>query len=457
MVRKSLLIGILIGLFWAGVCYAGPYAIVVRERTMAMPRWATVVDTLRARHDGDVLVYKEYRELQDGLKDLAPTHVCVVAEPIDVKDYFVAGLHRLFRVLDDDPYGDAIWGIVTGYTPEDALRMVRVGSFRVRKMLSGTVAGKGWLPYVQEGVSTAEGEYGRMWVKTPDGTIVDGLECPRDRTEFLVNQLNSNAFDLFITSGHGTEHSWQLHYPYPDEEGFFRSRGGQVYGDPFEGPDVEVHSTNPKIYFGLGNCYIGRAWGMDCMALAWMHSGGACMYTGYLIPEGKNSYQLGGMPAYFFVQDRCTWPEAFYLNNQALLFDLENETPGVPAIPHERFISEQNGAVLYGDPGLDVRVEPVRNPLYEKKLTITWGAQRDTVTVKIRMNEEGTPGFTAKWGNRHPIVLLPFRARETKIERTDAYDAVVTDNFVLMYVWKKGDPPLRKGEEREVVFTKEKD
>jgi hypothetical protein len=73
------------------------------------------------------------------------------------------------------------------------------------------------------------------------------------------------------------------------------------------------------------------------------------------------------------------------------------------------------------------------------------------------MNEEGTPGFNAKWGNRHPMVLLPFRAKETQIERTDAYDAVVTDNFVLMYVWKKGDPPLGKGEEREVVFTKAKD
>ncbi|MFH1009381.1 MAG: hypothetical protein V1800_18040 [Candidatus Latescibacterota bacterium] len=457
MMRKRLVLGILSGLFWAGSSYAAPYAIVVREKTVALPEWEAVVDTLRVRHEGQILVYRSLETLGQQLRELAPTHVCVVAEPVDLKDYFIAELHRLLRNLDDDPYGDAIWGIVTGYTAEDAMRMARVESFRVRKILTGTVAGNQWLPYVKEGVSTAEGEYGRMWVKTPDGTIVDGLECPRDRTAFLINQLNLNAFDMFVTSGHGSEHSWQLHYPYPDEEGFFRSKAGQVYGEPFEGPEIELHSTNPKIYFGLGNCYVGRLWGMDSMPLAWMHSGGACMVTGYLIPEGEHSYQLGGMPAYFFVQDRVTWPEAFYLNNQALLFDLDNETPGVSLSAQESFIAEQDGAVLYGDPGLDVRVEPVETPLYEKKLSITWGAERDTVSVKIRMNAKGTPGYTGKWGNRHPIIPLPFPARGVRIEWMEAYDAVVTDNFVLMYVWKEGDPALGIGAEREVVFTKDKD
>jgi len=51
------------------------------------------------------------------------------------------------------------------------------------------------------------------------------------------------------------------------------------------------------------------------------------------------------------------------------------------------------------------------------------------------------------------VILLPFRAEDPKLIYTDAYKAVVTDNFVLMYIWKKGDPPLEAGEEREVVFT----
>ena len=132
--------------------------------------------------------------------------------------------------------------------------------------------------------------------------------------------------------------------------------------------------------------------------------------------------------------------------NQALLFDLENKTPGTN--PPDR-----DGAALYGDPGLDARVEPVRPPLYDKTVTVASGGERDTVTVRIRMNEEGSPGFTGKWGNRHPIALLPFRVKDVRIESTDAYKAEVTDNFALMYIWKKEDAPLQKGEERSVTFT----
>lgn len=29
---------------------------------------------------------------------------------------------------DDDPYGDCIWGIVTGYAPEDAMRIASAES-----------------------------------------------------------------------------------------------------------------------------------------------------------------------------------------------------------------------------------------------------------------------------------------------------------------------------------------
>ncbi len=426
--------------------YAGGYAIVVKDQTLAKPEWAEVVDTLKAKYQGEVLVYDlGVSQVLDSLKEMSPKYVCFVLEPLDSRDYVVKTIHRLTRELDDDPYGDAIWGIVTGYTPQDALRIVSISGFRVRRILSGT--SKKWLPYVQEGIATSEGTYNKMWVKYPDGTIVDTVECPTDRTPFLVEKLNSNQYDIFITSGHGNVNRWQLHYPTSDKEGFFRSRDGQVYGDPYEGDDINIDSTNPKIYCGLGNCYIGKILQMeDSMVLAWLHSGGAYMYAGYVTPEGRNSYQLGGTAAYFFIQNQCTWPEAFFLSNQAIVFDLENDTPG--STPADR-----DYAALYGDPALDVRIEPVRDPLYRSEISVRSGADRDTVTVRITMNEDGKPGFTSKWGNRHPIVMLPCRVENPQVEYTDAYRAVVTDNFALLYVWKQGDPDLTKGEEREVVFT----
>jgi len=62
------------------------------------------------------------------------------------------------------------------------------------------------------GIATSESDYGKMWVKLPDGAIVD-TTCPTDRTKFLIDLLNTNEFDMFITSGHGNVDMWQLHYP----------------------------------------------------------------------------------------------------------------------------------------------------------------------------------------------------------------------------------------------------
>ncbi|HID94699.1 MAG TPA: T9SS type A sorting domain-containing protein [Candidatus Latescibacteria bacterium] len=446
--RRTLLFAALVsalGFSGTGLANAHPYAIVVREMTIdEYPEWKAVVDALQQKHNGEIVTYStSVGEVVDQLRQIAPTHIAFVVRPEEASSTYVVKVSRLTRQLDDDPYGDAIWGIVTGYTPEDALRIVSIDGFRVRNVLAGT--GAGWLPYVKQGITTSEADYGRMWVKESGSEIVE-ISGPTDRTEFLVEKLNTNTFDIFITSGHANVDNWQLHYPDPGLEGFFRSWEGQVYGDPYEGPDVPVNSTNPKIYFGLGNCYIGRIADMNSMVLAWIHSGGAYLFTGYVTLEGEHSYQLGGIPAYFFVQSHYTWPEAFFANNQALLFDREN---GIAEI----FSFDKDGGALYGDPALDVRVDPVRDPLYETQITVSPGTERDTVTVKIRMNEEGTPGFNGKWGNRHPVILFDFRAEDPQIEYTDAYEAVVTENFALMYVWKQGDPLLGEGEEREVVFT----
>lgn len=48
---------------------------------------------------------------------MAPRFMAVVARPEEIDRVLVNDLHRLSRRLDDDPYGDCIWGIVTGYTP----------------------------------------------------------------------------------------------------------------------------------------------------------------------------------------------------------------------------------------------------------------------------------------------------------------------------------------------------
>ena len=186
------------------------------------------------------------------------------------------------------------------------------------------------------------------------------------------------------------------------------------------------------------------------MALAWIHSGGAVFYTGYVIEEGPYSYQLGGIPAYFFVQDNYTWAQAFFANNQALIFDMLHKTPGT----HSDYLKiDANGAALYGDPALNVRAYHAIKPLYTKEIIVKrLNNSLLNITILIKMNYNGTPGWNGKWGNRHPVILLPFKITNVKVIATNAYKVVVTENFVLMYVWKLGDKPLRKGEIKYVII-----
>lgn len=424
------------------------YAVVVSRSTMEEPGWLRVLNALKAKYNARVVVYRRsVWEARAELSSMAPDYVCFLAKPTEACPSFVREVNRLMRQLDEDPYGDAVYAILTGYTYEDALRIVCQTGFRVKRVLSGSSAG--WLEYVPEGLASSETDYGRVWVKHLNGTIVE-VKGPTDRTGFLIHLLNTGRFDMFITSGHAEHDRWQLHYPDPGLEGFFRSRGGVVYGEARNGSVYRLNSTNPKIYFGLGNCYIGAIRSMDSMPPAWIHSGGAVFYTGYVIPEGPHSYQLGGIPAYFMVQDRYTWAEAFYVNNQALIFDMTHETPG----PNREYLREDvDGAALYGEPALNVRVEPTVEPLYSKGVEVrSLGGGLYEVKVWVRMNRDGTPGWNGKWGNRHPVILLPMRFENMTVVETNAYEALVTDNFALLYVWRLGDKPLKAGEERYVVF-----
>jgi len=430
------------------------YAVLVNNSTYQIPEWALVADTLKSRYDGELFTWESsVWDVRSELSAYKPTHIAFVCEPLTASAGFVQIVWPFTRCLDDDPYGDAIWGIITGYDAEDALRLANCEPFVVKNMLGGTMSCD--LNYYPQGIATSEATYNRIRFKYLDGTIIDTTDenlCPTDRTEFLMNMINADTIDIFMTSGHGNHDRWQLHYPDPGLEGYFMSSAGQLYGDPRVGPNINANSVNPKIYLALGNCYVGKLYNMNSMAPAWIHTGGASLMTGYVEWEGTYSHQHGGTKAFFARQGLYTWPEAFFLANQALYFDLDNHTPGTNP-------PDLNWSALYGDPALDARLDTesgvIPGSMYEEQIEIVPGDDKDTVTVRIVMNREDSPGYNGKWGNRHPTILFPFRAENPFIIKYDpeCYTAEVTDNFFLMCIWWLGDSPLAAGETREFVFT----
>lgn len=104
---------------------------------------------------------------------------------------------------------------------------------------------------------------------------------------------------------------------------------------------------------------------MNCMVLGWIHSGGARLFCGYAVPTAYG-YMGWGIANYFhYLQDRFTFPEAFFINNQALLFDDYHDTPGVDptALSYDRDV-----VALYGNPKLAAKVFATTTPQYSQTI-----------------------------------------------------------------------------------------
>ncbi len=446
------------------------YAIVVSEETNNLTGWDAVVESLVIRHAGEVFTWQDsVGEVKDELASFKPDYIAFVGQPAtEIKQTFVTRIWDLTRELDSDPYGDAVWGVITGYEYQDALRIVQNQTLEVKTCLGGTNCT--WDSWFYQGISTFEAVYNRIRFKIPDTTLViDTLcppRCPDDRCTLLVNYINNGIddtildysvqgpVDYFVTSGHGNVNVWQLHYPDPGLEGYFRSSAGQLYGDPYASVDMDINSSNPKIYNAMGNCLIGNPNSSYYMPYAWLHTGGAIAMTGYM-PTTVYGYMLWGLGSLFQMsQDRYTYAQAFFVNNQELIFDRINNTPGTnpTGLDYDR-----DACCYYGDPGADIRMYSWRQPWWSQGLEISSGTTQDTITFWIQANYDSVdPGFSGVSGRRHPFAFLPYRYDSATIIDSNCYQAVITDNFVLIYCWKQGDQKLANGDMKWVTFVAKK-
>jgi len=463
MIRSCLVVMFCIGSMVSGA----RYAIVVSDVTQSDPAWHAVVESLTVRHNGDVFTWQDsIGEVKNSLTSYRPDYIAFVGQPAtEVNVPFVQRIWNMTRELDDDPYGDAVWGIVTGYEAGDALRIAQNQTLQVKTALSGT--GSSWDSWFFQAITTFEAQYNRIRYKIPDTNIVIDtvcpLRCPDDRCTLLVNYLNTGIsdtimgysiqgeVDYFVTSGHGNVREWQLHYPDIGLEGFFRSFVGQLYGDPYDGANLYVNSAHPRVYNAMGNCSVGNPSSSHNMPFAWLHTGGAIAMTGYM-PVTIYGYMLWGLPSIFkMLQDEFTYAQAFFLNNQQLIFDRMNNTPGTDSTGLDY---DRNACCYYGDPAADIRMYEWRSPYWDQGLEIDSGDTWDTLHFWIEANYDSVdPGFSGTGGRRHPFAFLPDRYDSAYIIDSNCYDAVITDNFVLMYCWKQGDQRLAQGAERWVTFV----
>ena len=430
------------------------YAIVVSQKTRSDAGWATVVDTLRAKHRAAVVTYaSNVLEALPDLKQQFPRYACFVAQPAEATRKLVAEVHRLTRRFDDDPYTDCFWGILTGYDATNALRIAQLREpLTVRKVASGTELA---MDMVEEGVWFCELKQGKMVKKEPGQAAVE-QKGPDDTTKALVDTLNDYHADLFVTSGHATERDWMIGFRY--RNGLFKHEGGQLYGFDTQGRKFPIRSPNPKVYLPVGNCLMGHIDRPDCMALAWMNSAGVYQMLGYTLPTWYG-YMGWGVLDYFVEQPgRYTLTEAFLANHHALTHRLATYFPEMlsttadaqgqvavrPGLSGEAkaagltpndargLVFDRDVVAFFGDPAWAARMADRPRAFGQ---SLSWSA--DTYVYEITP-QRGADSFKpintngSQRGGRPFVGFLPHRIREAKVMEGADLKPLITDDFILV-------------------------
>ncbi|HYD02042.1 MAG TPA: hypothetical protein VEB22_12510, partial [Phycisphaerales bacterium] len=198
------------------------YAVLVSKQTDADPAWHKVVQKLADKHNGAVITYEgDIASARTKLSEHMPLHTAIVARPEELGRGVVAGIHRTMRKLDDDPYTDTLWGIVTGLTADDALALVSDDKPLVIKNAISTTGINGGL--FDQMFTVSDGDPG-AWVfkngpNTTNGGTKDDTERNSDRAALFaqhfteINRTSSSPAPTASRTGlrcpGATECSWR--------------------------------------------------------------------------------------------------------------------------------------------------------------------------------------------------------------------------------------------------------
>jgi hypothetical protein len=478
--RRALIIAFtclstLLNVAWSSAETPTNYAVVVSRATHEDAEWKKVCAALEAKHKErgvKTIVYeKQVGEALAGLQADHPRYVCFVATPAEAGRQFVADVHRLTRKIDDDPYTDALWGILTGYDAANALGIAETTKpLEIKRVASGTEVA---LDRCVEGIWYCELEKHRM-VQKKAGEEAKQTKGPGDTTAALVDTINDYGADLFVTSGHATERDWQIGFRY--QNGSFRSKAGELFGVNVAGKTFPVVSDSPKVYLPIGNCLMGHIDGPDAMALAFMKSAGVRQMIGYTVLTWYG-YAGWGCLDYFVEQPgRYTFAEAFIANEQALVHRLQTNFPELAnvdtppgAMPRVRVgmgeaakkagLTAQDGMGLlhdrevlafYGDPAWEARMAPGKLA-YEQSLTQRADGAYVFEIKPLAAEKSFAPVNTngAQRGWRPIVQFFPARLKDVKVIEGEEFAPVIADDFLLMPNPRECDP----AKAYRIVFT----
>lgn len=481
------------GLFMFCVgCQVAPktneYVVIAGKGIVADSAWNHVAQALKDKHEAVLLSYNEKPdELLPQLRQIQPRYVAIVEKPENLNRDYVIDLNQMSRRVDDDIYADFLWGIITGYDARAAMKMVDNSTEPlVIKDAVATImelhSGKWFDRYAWIDDHTM-GLWGEK--KSKDDTIVT-YQLPSQPTKMMrrypdgkteavtINRVNPvdemqtfyNIYekynpDLVVTAAHATERNLEM----PFSLGNIKAKDGVLYMDFPENPQDMKESGKRKVYLPIGNCLIANVDNTkESMAIAWMNSGNAATMVGYVVTtwHGRNGW--GGLKYWLTTPGRYSLAEAFYMNQQDFLNQLNEWSPKLTQLqyPYDDknefaagmnlikdsvgitptndqlgFLHDRDVLAYYGDPKWDVRLQQIPE---ENDFTVTSEIKGKkclvTITTSENFNLERMKGDHFK---EEHVLDLPFnyffpeRLKNPRLSAGQNWKAAVDENFLFVY------------------------
>ena len=428
------------------------YVVLVSSKTYQDEGWKGVADALVKKHNAHLLIYDfSVLDAKSELRKLSPRYLAVVTRPEITGRIIVQRLHQLTRNLDDDPYGDAVWGLITAATPERALEIIR--SEQPQKVESSlNLTGVNNELY-KEVFTISDGKMGDWYWKKRDGTEERGADGKSDRTALFFKRFLEMKPDLIVSSGHATEKNLEMCF----SRGNTVAHKGKWYTQPRDGKmELIPESTHPRVFLGAGNCLIGN---MDrttnSMACAMISHYGFNQFVGYTVPTwyGKGGWGTLGL---WQSGGGYSLADAFFFNNQIMVHELQTRFPeaskevmnvtedgqGFPMEMKQNIDRDASGMIwdrdvvaFYGDPLH--RIIAGNEKLFEANLKKS-GASL-IMTIKARKDlKEGSA----------VCVWLPEKMKGLHPAKNSIPDILATDDYIIVH-----KPDCKAGSELVIKFN----
>ncbi|WP_338686391.1 hypothetical protein [Haloferula helveola] len=480
----------------AGMAQAAEYLVAVPKEVSA--EWLGVGKALAEVHEAKLERFDGKAEsLGDILEAERPRYLAVVGPASTFDGKFVRALNRVSREVDDDPYADVRWGLITGATPDDALRVVKTREpLVIDRALTTTGINLG---LVESGLTLSDGGKGGYTIKEagakpvkgqwdaetePDGTVgMFEKAWNEDRPQLLVTSSHATQFNLEMPFGLGliASHGGKFHVLGKSlKNEFARFLGGAMFtGDPAKLGEwldskklpVLADSDEPKVWVAAGNCLIGDARGTDeSMVVSAMSSGGFRQFVGYVVPTWFGRAGWGTLRLWQDSRGSLSLNEAFFLNDARVIEETRTRFPAALEVDFDAddiescmrtdrafnqalgklqasgvkiekdtvgLIHDRDVLAFWGDPAWDARFDPDRLP---HALEHEWRKTESGMELHLTARAD----FEGQY-----LRCLPKRMQSApSIELPEGMEGVAADDFVFLKKFS-----MKKGEERVVKLS----